>query len=379
MIVQRVLVQGGGIGGLVAATALARRGVEVDVVERRPVDSVLGVGLIQPVNALRVMKEIGALGAVLSAGYPSEELRLIKPDGTVLADAPLPEIPGVPTRSNTIQRRELCRVLLDAATAAGVRSYHGSSSATLREDDHGVDVTFAGDQAPVAGRYDLIVGFDGIRSTLRRHLFGDRYDPRPTGFSVWRVSVPRPPELDRVVYGFVGDLKATLVPLGSGESYIALIAPEESVQPGLTTSEITVQMRVMLGRFGGRVGELAERVSDESSAAYGPVEEVSVEEPWYRGRILVAGDATHATSPHMAQGAAMAVEDAVVLAEELEGAASVPEALDAWWKRRIPRAGLVQRYSAALMRQEQGRAAPEDLKLLELSVPQAQARLARPY
>ncbi|MEV5842365.1 FAD-dependent monooxygenase [Streptomyces sp. NPDC051985] len=379
MIVQRVLVQGGGIGGLVAATALARRGVEVDVVEKRPAGSVLGVGLIQPANALRVMREIGVLDAVLSAGHPSEELRLINQDGTVLADFPLPAAPDLPTRSNTLQRRELCRVLLDAAVTAGARLHHEASSAALHEDRDGVDVTFTGDGAPAAGRYDLVVGFDGIRSTLRRHLFGDRYLPRPTGFSVWRISMPCPPEVDRTVYGFVGDLKATLVPLGAGEGYIALIAPEGSVQHGLTTAEIAAQMRVMLGRFGGWVGELAGRLRDGSSAAYGPVEEVSLDERWYRGRVLVAGDATHATSPHMAQGAAMAAEDAAVLAQELTGAGSVPEALEAWWNRRIPRAGLVQRYSAALMRQEQGRAAPEDLKLLELSVPQAQARLARPY
>ncbi|MET9084908.1 FAD-dependent monooxygenase [Streptomyces sp. NPDC004237] len=379
MIVSRVLVQGGGIGGLVAATALARRGVEVDVVERRPADSVLGVGLIQPGNALRAMKEIGVLDAVLLAGRQADELRMINPDGTVLAGVPLPSVPELPTSSNMLQRRELCRVLLDAATAAGARLYHASSSATLREDDDGVDVTFTGEAAPAAGRYDLVLGFDGIRSTLRRHLFGDRYAPHLTGFSVWRVGMPCPPEVDRTVYGIVGDLKATLVPLGGGESYLALIAPEESVQHGLTAPEIAAQMRAMLGKFGGWVGELAERVSDESSAAYGPIEQVSLDERWYRGRILVAGDAAHATSPHMAQGAAMAVEDAVVLAQELERATSVPEALDTWWNRRIPRASLVQRYSAALMRKEQGQAAPEDLELLEMPFPQAQALLAQPY
>ena len=69
MIVERVLVQGGGIGGLIAATALAQRGVHVDVVERRPAGSVLGVGLNQPANALRVMAEIGVLDECLVAGY----------------------------------------------------------------------------------------------------------------------------------------------------------------------------------------------------------------------------------------------------------------------------------------------------------------------
>ena len=88
MIVERVLVQGGGIGGLIAATALAQRGVHVDVVERRPAGSVLGVGLNQPANALRVMAEIGVLDECLVAGYQHESLRMIGPDGAVVAEIP---------------------------------------------------------------------------------------------------------------------------------------------------------------------------------------------------------------------------------------------------------------------------------------------------
>ena len=72
MIAQHVLIQGGGIGGLIAATALAQRGVDVDVVEHRPAASVLGVGLIQPPNALRVMAEIGVLDECLAAGYQGD-------------------------------------------------------------------------------------------------------------------------------------------------------------------------------------------------------------------------------------------------------------------------------------------------------------------
>jgi 2-polyprenyl-6-methoxyphenol hydroxylase-like FAD-dependent oxidoreductase len=379
VIVNRVLVQGGGVGGLVAAIALAHRGVEVDVVERRPAGSVLGVGLNQPSNALRVMSEIGVLDDCLLAGYQWDELRMIGPDGAVLAEIPPPPAPGLPARNNAIQRSELCRILLAAAAKAGVRLCHDASSASLHEDGDGVEVTFTGGDAPAAGRYDLVAGFDGIRSAVRRHLFGDRYEPRPTGFSVWRMRLPSPPELDRIVYAFAGKVKATLVPLGGGDGYIALVAPEARSRPGLTHSDVAVQMRAMLPEFGGWVGRLAEAISEENSAAYGPIEQVTLDRPWYRDRVLIAGDAAHATSPHMAQGAAMAAEDAVVLAQELERSPSVPEALDAWWRRRLPRAGLVQDYSAALMRQEQGQATPEDLKLLELPVPAAHARLAQPY
>ena len=103
MIAERVLIQGGGIGGLIAATALAQRGVEVDVVEHRPAGSVLGVGLIQPANALRVMAEIGVLDDCLTAGYQGDGLQVVGPDGSVIAHAPTPvpdDLPAAATVSS---------------------------------------------------------------------------------------------------------------------------------------------------------------------------------------------------------------------------------------------------------------------------------------
>jgi 2-polyprenyl-6-methoxyphenol hydroxylase-like FAD-dependent oxidoreductase len=385
MIAERVLIQGGGIGGLIAATALAKRGAAVDVVEHRPADSVLGVGLIQPPNALRVMAEIGVLDECLAAGYPGGGIRVIGPDGTVLADAAAPVPDDLPVAGNSLQRRDLCRILLDAAVNAGAKLYHGATTATIADGAggaggaDGVTVTFSGERVPADGRYDLLLGFDGVRSAVRRHLFGEQYEPKLTGFSVWRVSLPRPAELDRTVFSFAGPVKATLIPLGANDCYLALVAPEATPQHGLSVPDIAGQMVEMLAPFGGWIGGLREVIGGQDSAAYGPIEEVTVAEPWARGHILVGGDATHATSPHLAQGAAMAAEDAIVLAHELDRAERLDEALDAWYQRRLPRAGLVQSYSTALMRQEQGEPTEADRRLLELPLPAVQARLAQPY
>lgn len=376
MIAQRVLIQGGGIGGLIAATALAQRGVGVDVVEHRPVASVLGIGLIQPPNALRVMAEIGVLDECLTAGCQGDGSQVVGPDGTVLSRMPAPRPAGLPAAGNGIQRRELCRILLNAAVKAGARLFHG---ATIADGSDGVTATFRGESAPPGGRYDLLLGFDGVRSAVRRHLFGERYEPQLTGFSVWRVSLPRPAELERTVFAFAGPVKATLIPLSASDCYLALVAPEGSPQHGLCGPDIIAQMQGMLSRFGGWIGRLRDVIGGQASAAYGPIEQVTVAEPWARGRILVGGDAAHATSPHMAQGAAMAAEDAIVLAAELGQGEHLDQALEAWYRRRLPRATLVQNYSAALMRQEQGDPTDADLRLLELPVPAVQARLAQPY
>jgi 2-polyprenyl-6-methoxyphenol hydroxylase-like FAD-dependent oxidoreductase len=379
MIVQRVLIQGGGIGGLIAAAALAQRGVDVDVVEHRPAGTVLGVGLIQPPNALRVMAEIGVLDDCLAAGYQADGLQVVGPDGTVLTQAPAPPAGDLPAASNGIQRRDLCRILLDAAVKAGARLFHGATVSAIAEDGDGVTATFRGEPAPPSGRYDLLAGFDGVRSAVRRHLFGEKYEPQLTGFSVWRVSLPRPAELERTVFAFAGPVKATLIPLSAGDCYLALVAPEVTPQHGLSGPGVVTQMQDMLSQFGGWIGPLRDVIDGPGSAAYGPIEQVTVAEPWARGRVLIGGDAAHATSPHMAQGAAMAAEDAIVLAAELDRGDRLDQALDAWYRRRLPRATLVQDYSAALMRQEQGEPTDADLGLLELPLPAVQARLAQPY
>jgi 2-polyprenyl-6-methoxyphenol hydroxylase-like FAD-dependent oxidoreductase len=379
VIAARVLIQGGGIGGLIAAAALAQRGADVDVVEHRPAASVLGVGLIQPPNALRVMAEIGVLDDCLAAGYQADGLQVVGPDGTVLTRSPAPPAGDLPAASNGIQRRDLCRILLNAAVKAGARLFHGATIATIAEDDDGVTATFRGDTAPADGRYDLLAGFDGVRSAVRRHLFGEKYEPRLTGFSVWRVSLPRPAELERTVFAFAGPVKATLIPLSADDCYLALVAPEVTPQHGLSGPDIVTQMQGMLSRFGGWIGPLRDVIDAPDSAAYGPIEQVTVAEPWARGRVLIGGDAAHATSPHMAQGAAMAAEDAIVLAAELDRGERLDQALDAWYRRRLPRATLVQNYSAALMRQEQGEPTDADLRLLELPVPAVQGRFAQPY
>ena len=382
MIAQHVLIQGGGIGGLIAATALAQRGVDVDVVEHRPAASVLGVGLIQPPNALRVMAEIGVLDECLAAGYQGDGTQVVGPDGTIIAQAPAPPVRDLPAAGNGIQRRELCRILLNAAVKAGARLFHGATIAAIAaiaDGDDGVTATFRGEPAPASGRYDLLLGFDGVRSAIRRHLFGEKYEPQLTGFSVWRVSLPRPAELERTVFSFAGPVKATLIPLSADDCYLALVAPEGTPQHGLSGPDTVAQMQGMLSQFGGWIGQLRDVIAGQGSAAYGPIEQVTVAEPWARGRILIGGDAAHATSPHMAQGAAMAAEDAIVLAAELDQGERLDQALDAWYRRRLPRATLVQNYSAALMRQEQGDPTDTDLRLLELPVSAVQARLAQPY
>ncbi|MCX4735446.1 FAD-dependent monooxygenase [Streptomyces sp. NBC_01363] len=372
----RVLIHGGGIGGLTLATALARRGHTVEVAELRDELDALGVGIIQPSNALHVMREIGALDDCLEAGFEWEILTIADPAGNTLAEIPQPRMGDAPS-NNGIPRPALARVLNSAAVGAGAEIRFGTTITELTDDGSGVDVTLSDGSS---GRWDLVVGFDGIGSPLRTRLYGDRYTPEYTGFANWRVTVPRQPRVRGVVMGTAGkEAKALLTPITEELMYLgAVFAESEDFRPDPERAH--EQLTERLAMFSGPVAEALATVTDPASVVYSRISQVTVEEPWHVGRVVLAGDAAHASTPHIAQGAAMAVEDALVLAESLDAEAEVAAALDAWEARRRPRAMWVQAMSRAVLKQETGNeTTPEEDELLKVGIPGAAHVLVKPY
>ncbi|MFJ4792308.1 FAD-dependent monooxygenase [Kitasatospora purpeofusca] len=372
----RVLVHGGGIGGLTAATALARRGHRVDVVELRDALEALGVGIIQPSNALHVMREIGVLEQCLAAGFEWEVLTICDPTGGILAKIPQPRMDGAPS-NNGIPRPALAQVLGEAATAAGATLRFGTTITELADEGEEVAVTLSDGSS---GRYDLVVGFDGIGSPLRKRLYGEKYAPEYTGFANWRVTLPRSPEVQGVVMS-TGNLKAKalLTPISADLMYLgSVFAEAEDFRPD--PEHAHEQLRERLAGFGGPIAEALAQVTDPAAVVYSRISQVTVEEPWHVGRVVLAGDAAHASTPHLAQGAAMAVEDALVLAQSLDAAETVPAALAAWEDRRRPRAMWVQALSRAILKQETGTpTTPEEDELLKVGIPGAAHFLVKPY
>lgn len=339
----RALVVGGGIAGLSAAIALAMRGAAIDLVEVKPQNAVLGVGIIQPNNALRVLDRLGVLDACLEAGFPTRGWIYFDHTGAELTRFDSLRLVGDHRPpNNALPRPALHTILTERAEALGVKIALGTTIAEMAEDEGGVDVTLTGGRR---ARYDLVVGADGIRSPLRRRLFGEGHEPQFVGHACWRVTVPRPAWLDRCALFFGIGLKAGMVPLTRDEMYLLLISNEPSAAH-IDPAEQRRMLARYLGHFAGPVAAAAATIEPDTPIVYTPVEEVILPSPWGRGRVWLIGDAAHASTPYLSQGATMAMEDAVVLAEIATDPDFAPgPGLDAFMARRLPRCRFVQETS----------------------------------
>ena len=347
-----VLVVGGGIGGLTAAIALAGRGHAVTVIERDPEWSVYGVGIIQQGNVLRAMKQLGLLDDYLASAVGFDFVAVHAPNGTLVAKVPSPRlVEGCPANVG-IGRRALHKVLGDRAIAAGAQVRLGLTAERLDDDGRGVSAGFSDGSA---GRYDVVVGADGVDSQTRRQLFPSSPEPQFTGQAVWRYNLPRPADLDSL-HVYNGPIGAGLVPMSDTTMYLYLTTPE----PGNPRHPRAGLAATMRGKVPASLAELAERITDDAEVVYRPLETVMVEGPWHAGRVVLMGDAVHTTTPHLGQGAGMAVEDAIVLAEEIERHDTPEAAFTAYRGRRFERCRYIVEESLAICRGQLGLGPPVD-------------------
>lgn len=332
--VNKVLVVGGGIGGLCAAIALRRQGVAVDLVEIKSDWTVYGVGIIQQSNVVREMARLGVLDRYLSAAYSFEDVGIYDLQGNPLARIPGQRLAGPQYPANVgISRLALHKVLSSTAIELGAQVSLGLSVEGFEQDADGVDVTFTdGRQA----RYSLLVGADGVYSKVRGMLFGDQYQPRFTGQAVWRYNFPRDPSIDHLA-SYMGPAgNAGLVPL-SNELMYMFSTSHEPDNPWYEAGQLAELMRDRIRNIGGLVGRLREQITDSRQVVYKPMEVVFVDQPWFKGRVLLIGDAAHATTPHLGQGAGMAIEDALVLSMELASEGCLEAKLQRFMARRFER------------------------------------------
>jgi 2-polyprenyl-6-methoxyphenol hydroxylase-like FAD-dependent oxidoreductase len=345
MAVSKVLVVGGGITGSVLSLALARRGVSVDLVEISPQWFGVGHGITVQGNALKALREVGVLDRVLEKAVPFNHMRLRQADGSLIVELATPHTGGDDLPSTTgALRSDLQDALCDAVYAAGVQVRLGLSVETFEQSPDHVDVVFTDGST---GRYDLVAGADGLKSHMRT-LMGIETLPEPVGMSIFRVVADRPAEMDcaEVYYGGPR-YKAGYSPISEDKCYAYLL--DENLDASLIGPKAPLSLLRERGAgYGGIWGRILEALPEDTTVDYRWIEAVLVEAPWYRGRMILIGDAVHACPPLIAQGAAMCTEDAVVLAELVTGDDPVETALKDFMARRMPRVRTVLENSLQL-------------------------------
>ncbi|WP_344532921.1 FAD-dependent monooxygenase [Streptomyces albiaxialis] len=355
------VIVGAGMAGLTAATALARDGWQVEIAEAGPLEATSGWGLCLTGPSLRALDALGLADACLAEGYGMSTITHVDVNGEPADEVRLPRLIGADRPAMAgIARPVLHRVLYAEAERSGVVIHHGVTVAAVDQDGELVHVRLSDGTARQAA---LLVGADGIRSSARE-LLGLETSLDFHGQMVWRALVPRPPWATGI-HQFAGKADtAGLVPLSDSQAYVFLTENrvERSVLPD---AELVPRLRRLLEVFPGRVEELRSLVSTSESVVRRPVQTAFLEGAWNRGNSVVIGDAAHAPAPQMASGAALAVEDGLVLAREVGRHATVGAGLRAFAGRRTRRCRTLVETSVTIADLEQAQRHREAYPLVD--------------
>ena len=333
--VERVLIVGGGLGGLSLAIALRRQGLSAEIVERANKDTGTGAGLYLVGLATRALVALGLADAALSEGCVNRTQTFRNHRGACLADIDVEGYWAGCGPCLGLRRATLHRLL--AERMASLQTRFGVTVEALRQEQERVSVRFT-DRSDDA--YDLVIGADGIRSSIRRLEFG-KSDPQFRGQVGWRFIARRPAGIDGWTV-FLGSGSAfLLLPIGGDQVYC--YADRIASTPIADPPEGRIErLREIFRHFAEPVQEVLAQVDSPEQLHFSAIEEV-LHEPWGRGRVVLIGDAAHAMSPNMACGAAMAFEDALVLADLISQRGTVSGIVPGFIRRRSPRIGWVRR------------------------------------
>ncbi len=346
---REIAVVGAGVGGLAAGLALAQRGARVTVYEAAPALGEVGAGLQVGPNSVAVLEALGLRDAAESVASLPEAIELRDGlSGRRVARLPL----GAACAARygrpfwQFHRADLLAVLAQGAAEAGVALRTGATVAGVAEAPGGVRLDLGDGRSAQA---EAVIGADGVRSGLRRAAFGGGA-PRFAGHVAWRGLVPA----DRLPPGLFPN--AACVSMGPGRHLVTY-----PLRGGTLWNFVAVEARAAWTAEGWTAPDdpAAPRRafagwSPEVTTLLGAVEETFLwglfDHPplpaWVRGRVALLGDACHPMLPFLAQGAAMALEDAWVLGAALAAAPDLPAGLMAYEDRRKPRATRVQRAAA---------------------------------
>lgn len=352
---RRALIVGGGIGGMVAAIALRRQGIAVRVIEAARREDQLGTGINLQNNALVALDQIGLLQQCKAEGFPWETITNRNAETGEIINSfamPWPERPGVPGAMG-IMRTTFAEILARNALEAGVKISYQTKVTKLEQDSEGVTAELTDGTSE---RADLLIAADGAYSQIRGMVFGEEHKPFYAGQGVWRFTVPRPKTLDGfTMFRTAKGESVGFLPLAADIAYYFYL--ETSEQPLRVPRDKAADMLMeRLSVFNvPEVRDVLPLMHEGWHVSYRPFDILLMPAPWHRGRVVLLGDAAHSLTPQLTSGGGMAIEDAVVLADELGNRDSIDDALAAYSARRQERVKVVYDNSYRICELEKGR------------------------
>jgi len=352
-LIQSALIIGGGVGGMCAAIQLRKQGIAVTLVEQNPNWAPDGAGITISGPSLRALREVGVLDEVLRMGGSWNLVDICNPQGQVMAQVPIAPAHGAEglPGAGGIMRPVLADILGNATEKAGAIVRLGVSFERMTQDEGGVDVLFTDGSS---GRFDLVIGADGVHSAVRKIVMPDFAGPQFSGQGSWRAVVPRTSPNSTIYMG--ATTKAGMNPISATECYL-FVLDKRAGMDFIPQDQWPQKLAELLAEFGGQVGQIRDALlrgeMKDAKLLYRPLAGHMIKGPWHKGRIVLLGDTVHATTPHLASGAGIAMEGAIVLAEELARRHALEGALLAYAGRHYDRARLVVSASGRMGQIEQ--------------------------
>ncbi len=329
----KIAIIGAGIGGLTLAVALQKKGYDVVVYEQAPEFHPLGAGLALAANAIKAFTAIGIADDVIASGCVLKKFRVKDMLGRILSEADSEKISARYGINNfTIHRADLHHVLISKLKVDTVQLNHGVSD--FQQHDNGVEITFW-DNRKV--KVDCLIACDGIHSVIRKKLIPTSV-PRYAGYTCWRGVINDPPgtfnpESASETWGSRG--RFGIVPLSNNRVYwFACINADEN--DPLMKSFDTDDLLYFFQDFHSPIPEIIMRTPTEL-LIHNDIFDLKPINKFSFNRVVLMGDAAHATTPNLGQGAGMAIEDAVVLANCIEHEKDIQQAFINFENKRIKR------------------------------------------
>lgn len=331
---ERFAVVGAGIGGLTLAIALQRKGLLVNIFENAPSLKPIGAGLALAANAVKGFSEIGIAGDVLEAGAVLRKVRLKEDTGRILAETDSEKLSEKYKTVNnfTIHRADLHEVLLRQLSDNSLHLDKGCVDFIQTPDS--IRLIFQDGSSYEA---DYVIACDGVHSVFRKKLLPGSH-PRYAGYTCWRAvidNVPTSVDMEETSETWGRGSRFGIAPLSRRRLYWFACLNAKENDP----IKRDYRLRELLDHFGtfhSPIPEILQNTRDEQ-LIWNDIIDIKPIKQFAFGRIVLMGDAAHATTPNMGQGACLAIEDAVILAHTISDSHSVEEAFGLFEQKRLKR------------------------------------------